>query len=392
MKILQLGNVANNGYVMAKFLRRHGIECDLVVDNSHIFSRPEFEDGEFKKNYNVKEYNPDFSNTGLLFKTDIKIINLNLGLCNLSGLRNLIKLIKLSRGYDVISSWDSYTIFAYLTSKPYIVHLPGGYPKYMEGYNFGDQINLPKGLKGKLLFYLYKKAKFIVLTMPYQLIDLEKFGFKSFSFVPLPIDTEKYKPIKSDFYKKLHDKYNASLIIFNPSRQTWSVKGNNLLIKAFSRFVKEIDSSAHLICSNWGEDLDKSYNLVKKLNIEKNVTFIDPLPKIELIKYINASDIITDQFVLGSLGGSALEAMSCGKPVITSLIEDIFGSPYRGVLPPILNAKTDDQIFNAFLALKNKTKRLQMGKSSRNWVKKFHDSDIIIDRFINIYKSALYKK
>ncbi|MBI3180432.1 MAG: hypothetical protein HYZ27_12270, partial [Deltaproteobacteria bacterium] len=48
MKVLHVGNIANNAYNNAKFLRRAGIDASvLVYDYTHVMGQPEWEDAEF---------------------------------------------------------------------------------------------------------------------------------------------------------------------------------------------------------------------------------------------------------------------------------------------------------------------------------------------------------
>jgi len=65
MKILHLGNVAMNAYSNAKFLRRKGIEADvLVLDYTYIMSQPEWEDAYFEEEIK-DEWHPDWSKVNL---------------------------------------------------------------------------------------------------------------------------------------------------------------------------------------------------------------------------------------------------------------------------------------------------------------------------------------
>src|SRR5437867_7691925 len=50
MKILHVGNIANNAYNNAKFLRRKGVEADvLCYDYTHVMAQPEWEDAKFEE-------------------------------------------------------------------------------------------------------------------------------------------------------------------------------------------------------------------------------------------------------------------------------------------------------------------------------------------------------
>lgn len=58
MRILHIGNIAMNAYNNAKFLRRKGIEADvLVIDYSYIMGQPEWEDALFDEEIK-DEWNP----------------------------------------------------------------------------------------------------------------------------------------------------------------------------------------------------------------------------------------------------------------------------------------------------------------------------------------------
>ena len=46
MRLLHVGNIANNGYLNAKLGRRLGIEGDAVCDESHVISQPEWEEAD----------------------------------------------------------------------------------------------------------------------------------------------------------------------------------------------------------------------------------------------------------------------------------------------------------------------------------------------------------
>ena len=48
LRVLHLGNIANNSYNNVKFLRRKGVEADVLIhDYTHIMSAPEWEDADF---------------------------------------------------------------------------------------------------------------------------------------------------------------------------------------------------------------------------------------------------------------------------------------------------------------------------------------------------------
>ena len=50
LRVLHVGNVANNGYLNAKLLRRAGVEADALCDEWHMISQPEWEDAPIEWN------------------------------------------------------------------------------------------------------------------------------------------------------------------------------------------------------------------------------------------------------------------------------------------------------------------------------------------------------
>lgn len=48
LRVLHLGNVANNAYLNARFLRRAGIEADVLSQSYHVISSPEWEDADLR--------------------------------------------------------------------------------------------------------------------------------------------------------------------------------------------------------------------------------------------------------------------------------------------------------------------------------------------------------
>src|SRR3989442_15827993 len=50
MRVVHVGNMANNAYLIAKALRGAGVEADLVVDRSDVLtSQPEWEEADIKE-------------------------------------------------------------------------------------------------------------------------------------------------------------------------------------------------------------------------------------------------------------------------------------------------------------------------------------------------------
>lgn len=65
LKVLHIGNIANNAYLNAKLLLRHGVESDVIcADYYHIMGTPEWEDAVFDFE-GIDHFNPDWANLDL---------------------------------------------------------------------------------------------------------------------------------------------------------------------------------------------------------------------------------------------------------------------------------------------------------------------------------------
>ena len=86
---------------------------------------------------------------------------------------------------------------------------------------------------------------------------------------------------------------------------------------------------------NWSEELKKLEKIRKVLNIETSVKFVGRKHQSELPDYYNAAKIVVMPSHYESFGITALEAMACGVPVITTDVtgvSDLFDKKHHALL------------------------------------------------------------
>jgi hypothetical protein len=126
---------------------------------------------------------------------------------------------------------------------------------------------------------------------------------------------------------------------------------------------------------------------IKKLQ-EKNLPFeyreVTNVPRKEALRNIREADIYLDQFIVGSYGMAACEAMAFGKVVVCYLMK-----PVADLLPgrcPIVNASLDD-IENKLQELILKPElRNSIAQQSRAYVEQYHDAEKIAQQVYTLFR------
>lgn len=432
MRVLHVGNVANNAYNNAKFLRRKGIEADvLCYDYRHVMGQPEWEDAAFDGQ--PDEFDPDWNALDLggfqrpawfiqeelatrvpgrrrqLFRGQFRLerlvrdpirwlqvyvkYRLESGRAAGEPHPRLVDCFRIHpvrkcferwfAGYDLIQAYATEPIHAWLfgEGRPYVA------------FEHGTMREIPfeNSTTGRLLTLAYRKAGRVIITNPDVVASAKRLGLGNFLFIPHPVDETKYRPQPSRVRQELLNRHQADLILLAPSRHNWELKGNDRFLRAVARLRKDSSCRPLLILSDWGQEVDRSKSLIDALGLGPSVVWTPPLNKMTLIDYYNAADVVLDQFTLGVFGTVTPEAMACGKPVIMH-----FDRPTHewcfGEMPPVVSAKTDDEIFRALMDLAGDPgRRAALGQASREWVVKHHGWELVADRQISVYRELLQR-
>ncbi len=430
MKILHVGNIANNAYNNAKFLRRKGIQADVLCYNyTHIMGQPEWEEAEFEGQ--PDEFHPNWEDFDLgTFRRPAWFIQDELFpqyRCRRQRFRGQFRLEALVKqpslwarvwtkyleclatdskprphrmdifqvypsrkrfeqwfeGYDLIQAYATEPIHAWMfaSGRPYIAFEHGT----MREIPFEDSG------RGRLLSLAYRKASKVLITNPDVIASAQRLGLKNFQFIPHPVDETKYRPVRTSLRDRLVNQYQTDLILFAPSRHNWALKGNDLLLKAFARLLESVPQKPILILSEWGQEVNQSKRLIETLGVGARVVWTPPLNKMKLIDFYNAADVVLDQFTIGTFGTVTPEAMACGKPVMLHFAREVHDWCYAE-MPPIITAKTVAEIFEGLMRLiSDSGLRSTIGQSSREWVVKHHGWELVADRQIGIYRELLQR-
>lgn len=198
------------------------------------------------------------------------------------------------------------------------------------------------------------------------------------------IDADLYKPVCNKQFKD-HVAPNGEKILIHTSNFR-PVKRVGDTIRILEKVRKEIPTKLILIGD--GPDRSECERLARELKLEKDVLFLGKQDGLENL--LSVADIFLMPSQSESFGLSALEAMSCGVPVISSSV---------GGLPElVLHNKTgyiaefsdvDRMAKYALELLKNEKKISSFSKKSRERAEKIFEKKLIIPKYIKYYEKIL---
>ena len=354
MNILYAGNMANVGYIICKRLRNDGLDIDLLMEKN-----PKQTADPLKSDPTLDGKYPEW----------IKFFDKN----QTSWKFDVIKKMR-DKKYDLIHGHVEFPIFAYFSRKPYVAQTLGSDLR---------ELAFSNSLRGFLLRRALRKAKVVFFYEPLDPSLLKKLKINTGIHLPIMWDTDffhKIKPTKNEC--------SDHLTIFYPADLDWRLKGNDIFLKGFSKFVQKFPK-VKLIIVDRGIDSKKTHQLAASLKIEKYIKFIEgPLNSSELLHYYNLCDIVADQFVLDGVGGIGAETFSCEKPLLTYCTSETYGDLYAEP-PPVINANKVEDVIHGLELLTDKDFRLKKGKEGREWITTYHSGEKLSKKIKTVYEMVI---
>jgi glycosyltransferase involved in cell wall biosynthesis len=294
----------------------------------------------------------------------------------------------LFKEYDIIHAYATDTIFAMLSgTHPYIA------------YEHGTIRSIPfeESAQGRLTALSYHMADGVIVTNCDNKRAAEKLNLADYRFIPHPINEKWMQPgIGQSLRQDLRNELNSDFVIFHPARQHWDdrrepswEKGNDILIEGLARTIHQTGMNLCAVFVEWGQTIRQSKALISKLGIEKNIKWVPPMHSANMARYIDACDLLADQFFLGAFGSTMPRALALGKPAMIYIDEDIHRWCFPE-MPPVINARTPDQIYHGLKrALADPAWLAGLAQNGQKWYQKYHSNEIIGKRLISFYEDVL---
>jgi N-acetyl-alpha-D-glucosaminyl L-malate synthase BshA len=198
------------------------------------------------------------------------------------------------------------------------------------------------------------------------------------------IDTEIYAPGKNDHLRNVVAPNGEKVLIHTSNFRV--VKRVSDTIRILHKVINKIP--AKLILVGDGPDRSECERLTRELQLQEHVHFLGKQDA--LAELLNTSDLFLMPSQSESFGLSALEAMACGLPVVSSSV---------GGLPELVKHNHTGYVAEfgdiermakyTIDLLTNEKKYRKFSKNSRERTLKYFDKDIIVPEYERYYANIL---
>ncbi len=200
------------------------------------------------------------------------------------------------------------------------------------------------------------------------------------------VDTSRFSPKTSknrEYYAKKNEKIICHVSNFRPVKRLRDV------VRVFAGIQEELPSVLLLV----GEGIERNIaqELVLEYGLQYKVHFLGSQDNVEDILAISDLFLLTSE--KESFGLVALEAMSCGVPVIASNAEgipEVIKDGHTGFL--FDTGDVDSMAKGAITILSDQATYKEFSRNSRKWVLENFSTDKHIQKYLDFYQQVLNQK
>jgi glycosyltransferase involved in cell wall biosynthesis len=229
--------------------------------------------------------------------------------------------------------------------------LIGRYNYFLHGHGLDLELNLKRPIVRWFTVRSMLRAERFYYSTP----DLAQYATTVRSdsvFLPNPIDVERFRP-----NPRSESKFPRLLLLGRFEAKKGPQEAMRII-----RALRRREPSVEVDAFNWGPQ-------VRQLADPNLVRLIPTVPYAQMPELIGRYDILLGQFRLGILSMMELEAMACGKPLVTYFkYPEVYDEP-----PPVFStADPDDGAAIVSSLLGDATQRREAGERGRAWVESNH--------------------
>lgn len=251
-------------------------------------------------------------------------------------------------------------------------------------------IKLPllNSLSLRFFSWYYNRCIFVTAPSTKLLEEMKKFGFnRPCSSLPNPVDLENFTPVTMEQKKQLKTKFKLSDFTVLYTGRLAVEKHPDVIIKAIALVKKDVPQVI-LAFSGYGSAENKLHQLVKELDLEKNVIFFGRLNDDVYAELYKAADVFTIMSTAETQSLSLMKAMACAMPVIVARsrgLAEYVNSENGLIVEPGDFKHLSEQLI--FLYNNHQVGQL-LGQGGLHLVKSFSVGQIT-DRWLKIYREVM---
>ncbi len=250
---------------------------------------------------------------------------------------------------------------------------------------------------GRMTAWAYRKAECALITNCDNIRAAERLALPRFRYIPHPMNDQAIDQADgSEIRRTLETERKTDFVVVHPSRLHWDPqirhpsweKGNDVFLRGFARFVREVAPRALLVLVRWGLRVAETEALITELGLVDRVLWVRPMPNRQMLRWFRASDAVADQFWLGTFGGITPKALGCGRPTLIRFDADVHRWCFPE-LPPVLDSRTpDDVAAHLRMLYRDRDAAADLGRRSAAWYRRYHSEAAIRDRWLEILRES----
>ena len=248
-------------------------------------------------------------------------------------------------------------------------------------YDFPNRSLLHKAM----LSFSLKKAKYLFSTSQAMADEASKYTEKQFVITPFGVDMQLFTPEKRSIEKR--DQFIVGTV-----KSLSPLYGIDYLIRAVAIIkCKHPDINMSLRIAGDGPDKENLEHLTKELGIDSITSFLGRISQEEAAyEWANMDVAVIPSISYESFGVAAVEAQSCGTPVVISAVGGLMETTRPDFSSLVVPTKDEEAIAEAILDLyDHEEKRIFMGIEGRKNVEERFEIDLCFKRIEEVYRKLL---
>jgi glycosyltransferase involved in cell wall biosynthesis len=208
--------------------------------------------------------------------------------------------------------------------------------------------------------------------------------------VPLPFDLKPFEKLPGEHLARAKAPMlnsNGFNVLF--VGRLHPIKRAEMLLEAASK-LRQRNIRCHVLIAGTGDSAYEQslHQRARQLGLESHIAFLGFITGAEKLSLYQAVDVAVVPSAHESFGYTAIEALACGTPVVTTRAVNIWPELQSGGGALIVE-ETTDAFADALTRLHNDRQlRNQMGQRGRDWVFSYLEPTRVIEQYESMYRNT----